>query len=60
MSEGGGKLTLVLAPFTVTRRNVVNSGQKLEFVKGDLLRFDSQFVFEFALSSSLDAFNRSW
>lgn len=34
-------LTLVLAPFSVTGRKIMNSGQEFEFVDRDLLGFDS-------------------
>lgn len=54
----GSLLTLVLTPLAVARSLVVNSGQEMEVLKGNLLLLDTQFVLEFALGSSLDTGNR--
>lgn len=57
-SKPGFLLTLVLTPLAVARSLVVNSGEEMEVLKGNLLLLDTQFVLEFALGSSLDTSNR--
>jgi hypothetical protein len=54
------ELTLVLSPLAVAGSLVMDTGQELEVIQGDLLRFDAQFVVELALRSPLDAHNRVW
>ena len=51
----GGLLTLVLAPFAVARRLVVDAGQKVEVLERHLLLLDTELVVQLPLRSILDA-----
>lgn len=50
-----GRRTLMLAPFPVTGRLVVDAGEESEVLQGHLLLFDAQLVFQFPLRRPLDA-----
>jgi hypothetical protein len=47
-------VNLMFTPHSVTRSLVVNTGQEVEVLEGNLLLLDTQFVFKLALGSSLD------
>lgn len=52
--------TLMLAPLSVAWSLIMDTGQEVEILDGDLLLLDTQLVVKFALSSSLDAHDRVW
>lgn len=53
------RLTLVLAPLSITRSLVMDAGEEVEVFNWDLGRLDAQLVVEFSLSSAFDAHNGS-
>lgn len=50
--------TLMLTPHSVTGSLVVNTGQEVKVLEGDLLLLDTQFMLKLALGSSLDTRDR--
>jgi hypothetical protein len=48
-------LTLVLAPFAITRRLVMNARQEAKVLEWHLLLLDAELVVKFSLGSALDA-----
>lgn len=52
-------LTLMLAPLPIAGSLVVNTGEEVEFVNGDLMGCDAQLMVQLALGSAFHAHNSS-